>query len=309
MKIKTTGILFAATIILLLMPFACAADHVIKTEEDLKKIGTGEFGLNDSYILAENITVRDTVWNSIGCSDCPFTGAFDGNNKTITFCKDVTLVNEKRNENENSSEITGFNGFGLFGNIENAHIKDICLIICNMTTEDPKTETDYEILPTGPLAGFVSGEGSEIKDCRVYKAMTGTGIIYSNTGAGGLVGMADAGLINNCTSQADVTAGAAAGGLIGMTKEAAVSNSSSVGDVSAEIAAGGFIGTVAGASVVINNSADGNVTAFDGRSGTFIGDIIAAGGKFIYCESNGLLNIVSDIFENESENEDNDLLL
>lgn len=300
-KTKTIKNTIAVAIaVFLLMPFACAAEHVIETEEELKKIGTGEFGLNDSYRLAENITIRDTVWNSIGCSDCPFTGTFDGNGKTIAFCKDVTLVNEKQNEKR--SEKNGLDGFGLFGNIENAHLKDICLIICNMTTENPKTETDYEMLPTGPLAGFVSGEESEIRDCRVYKALRETGRVYSNTGAGGLIGMADAGFIDNCTSQADVSACAAAGGLIGMTKEAAVSNSTSAGDVNAETAAGGFIGTVAGASVVTNNSADGNVTAADNNAGAFVGDIIAPGGSFIYCRSNGFLNMIFDIFENGSGN-------
>ncbi len=302
MKIKTIQILFVAIAIFLLMPFACAADHIIETEEDLKKIGTGEFSLNDSYVLAENITIRDTVWNSIGCHDCPFTGTFDGNSKTIAFCKDITLINEKQNEKQRQDEKNGFDGFGLFGNIENAQVKNICLIICNMTTENSGTENGYELLPTGPLAGFVSGEASEIRDCRVYKAAHGTGIIYSNTGAGGLIGMTDTGLIDNCTSQADVSACAAAGGLIGMTKEAAVSNSTSAGNVSAEVAAGGFIGTVAGASVVTNNSADGNVTAADESAGAFVGDIIAPGSSFIYCRSSGLLNIIIGIFENISEN-------
>lgn len=286
----------AVAVIILTITSADAADHLIGSEEDLKKIGTGDFGLGDSYRLTEDITIKDKVWNSIGNSSCPFTGNFDGNGKIIAFSSDVRLINGK------TAETTESDGYGLFGNIENAQIEDIYLVICNMTTEIPLKKSSFEMKPTGPLAGVVAGEETKIRNCRVYKAHTEAGIINSNTGTGGLIGLVEAGWIDNCTSQADVAANGAAGGLIGITKNMTMSNSVAEGDIVAETAAGGAIGTVSGASTVVNVYAEGDVVAFENKAGTFIGDIIAPGSMFLYCKADGILKIISEWLDIDLQN-------
>jgi len=70
--------------------------NLIYSAEDLAKIGVdADYPLTGDYFLAADIDMTDyPEWTPIGSDDAPFTGVFDGNNRTI---KNFTLAGEQTN--------------------------------------------------------------------------------------------------------------------------------------------------------------------------------------------------------------------
>lgn len=93
--------------------------YFIKTATQLASIGTGDWGLNNSYQVVNNIdlnTPETSEWQPIGSA--PFTGTFDGGNNAI-YNLNIT----------NSTENAGlFNSIGEAGRVENVKFVDVNIV-------------------------------------------------------------------------------------------------------------------------------------------------------------------------------------
>lgn len=87
--------------------------YLIHTEAGLRSIGTGEYGMDQAYMLvSHSIDLANKEWTPIGTADKPFTGYFDGNGCDI---KGLTMTDP-------DASIVG-----LFGYAENAVIHNVTL--------------------------------------------------------------------------------------------------------------------------------------------------------------------------------------
>lgn len=203
--------------------------------------------------MANDIDCSDTVnWNEGGCSEVwcqndigfitighegyPFTGNFSGNNHTISNL----FINR------------GQQDAGLFGFASDARISDVGLI--NVNVSGPQY--------AGSLIGDSSG--NYIDNCFA------TGNVNGGT-LGGLVGNADAIVINNSYSACDVIGSGYAGGLVGYVGFGSIENSYATGYVSGDYT-GGLVGTIDGD--IYNSYATGNTTG-GGLVGMFNSGTIA----------------------------------
>jgi len=208
----------------------------IYTFRDLEWVGKGEnyypeeyqydydyseWNLGASYILMVNITLPDYPgenfnWMPIGDDPDPFTGTFDGNDKTIF---NMTINTER-------------DYVGMFAMVDqNAVIKNLKLSNCNINTSGNNA---------GGIAGLNKGT---IQNCSV------TGFTESSAQAGGIVGDHALGLIENCSFSGDVK-GMYAGGIAGYVGHASVINCSSTGSVVGEDYAGGIVGNNISGSIL-----------------------------------------------------------
>ncbi len=193
---------------------ASVAYYVNNNEED------GKYQ-NARYTLAVDINLSDVNWISIGTSEYPFNGTFNGGGHTISGL------------NLTADQSTTFAGlFGVAG--ENAYISDI-----NIAASAPFTsQAEY----VGAIAGKLEG--------RITKCSSALNIIGKNVG--GLVGMiinkSGDNFVSDCYVTADLE-GSIAGGLVcdfvtlknsatSMYVSGIISSSFSTGNISANIASG-----------------------------------------------------------------------
>jgi len=95
--------------------------YLVETEQHLRVIGTGTYGLDKNYMQNTDIQVSSTEWTPIGTHETPFTGKYNGNGFEI---KGLTMTDP-------DAKI-----IGLFGVAKKA-------TICNITLRD------YDILSAG----------------------------------------------------------------------------------------------------------------------------------------------------------------
>ncbi|MBR4569535.1 MAG: Ig-like domain-containing protein [Candidatus Riflebacteria bacterium] len=182
--------------------------YMITTQEELDNIRlNGYINTDKCYKLANDITYEKpqtlgtsnkAYWEPIGNDKTPFTGYFEGNNKTIT---DLDI-----NQNDPYA--------GLFGKVVNSTIS-------NLNLDNPDID-GHEFV--GSLAGYmVYSNVSNVK-------VTGINIGATSERAGGLIGTANSTQINNCSVEAsiDLSFGTTdyCGGLVGvLTANSTLSNS------------------------------------------------------------------------------------
>ncbi len=121
--------------------------YLVYNEAQLRAIGTGEYGMDQNYMLQADIQLSTEEWVPIGTWDNPFTGTFNGNGFEIAG---LTMTDP-------DAEI-----IGLFGVAQNAHIYNVIL-------------RDYDITNagrniTGKSVGAILaiGQGSRSYDNFVY---------------------------------------------------------------------------------------------------------------------------------------------
>ncbi len=205
--------------------------------------------LSDEFVLTSDINASGTDgWNGgsgfrpIGAGGTPFTGTVSGNEHNIT----ELYINRP-----SSSEV------GLFAETDNkAGIANLSLVDVNVTGDSI----------VGGLGGRMD---ARVTSSSVSGEVSAGGSFDSR--AGGLVGRAQEGSINNSHANVTVTATASkVGGFVGgMQSGVTVANSSATGNVSStgnEV--GGFAGSVRGN--IDSSSADGNVTG-ENEVGGFVG--------------------------------------
>ncbi len=86
--------------------------YLVYSEEQLRAIGTGEYGMDQNYMQQADIELSADEWVPIGTWDTPFTGTFNGNGFEITG---LTMTDP-------DAKI-----IGLFGVAENAHIYNVTM--------------------------------------------------------------------------------------------------------------------------------------------------------------------------------------
>lgn len=264
----------------------------INNETDLQKIGIdSDYPLAGNYELQENIEITTETWTPVGNRTAPFTGTFNGNNHTITFTQDMTFTIENPVNRD---------GYGFFGNIRGAVIKDVHFIVNNVTADYPENEYVYptaeKLQPgLGVIAGWASEKDVNIINCTVTSDSEDA-TISGRSYVGGLVGISSGTggqYITNSSSTLHVKAvrdetslygangmlkegesinffGNFTGGLVGHADYVTLMNCYSTGDVTSDAAtAGGLVGFLYVGNLT-NCYATGNVTA-DSTAGGLIG--------------------------------------
>ncbi len=208
---KTLGEIYRASFITK-EPFASGSGtkddpYMITNQEELDNIRVDGYINTDKYYkLANDITYQkpqiiDTsykaYWEPIGDDKKPFTGHFDGNNKSII---DLDI-----NKNKTNSA-------GLFGKVVNSTIS-------NLTLDEPSVDGHEQV---GSLAGLtIYSSISNIKVTNID--------INANKQVGGLIGTANSTQIDNCSVEAKVNSVGSTnlcGGLVGvLAANSTISNS------------------------------------------------------------------------------------
>lgn len=199
------------------------------------------------FIQTADIDASGTSeWNSnygisqIGNSTTPFTGEYDGNDKSINYPS-----------NSNTS------AEGLFEETSGAIIKNLSVQFANYTGSSN----------TGILVGRAENE-TQILNCYT------TGTVDGHQSVGGLVGaLVSNSSVANSYSSATVTGYSSCGGLVGLTFVASVSNSYATGNVTADGTqyAGGLIGYFHNNSTMINCYSTGEPSIVSGQIGGLVG--------------------------------------
>ncbi|MDE7303114.1 MAG: peptidoglycan DD-metalloendopeptidase family protein [Oscillospiraceae bacterium] len=124
--------------------------YLISTEEQLRAIAAGEYGMDKNFLQKSTIQLSDKEWMPIGTKEAPFTGSYNGNGFEIIGLT-ITDPNATR--------------IGMFGWTENANIYNITL-------------RDYDIESAGRNAKRISvapivpvvTNGTRCYDNHVYPA-------------------------------------------------------------------------------------------------------------------------------------------
>lgn len=198
------------------------------------------FNYDKCFLLVTDLVFNGENFTPIGCEgnddlsyddDFPFSGFFDGNDKTI---KGITV-----------NKPNGFN-IALFGYISGATITNLTLDECTFIGNSS----------VGGIVGYTDNTGNTIENCHVTSKVTITGSENSFM-VGGIVGCDQAGKITNCTSAAKVSGHEAVGGIVGYATESTLENCTSSASLIGNSAVGGIAG-----NTETTVSDQGNVTTY-----------------------------------------------
>ena len=204
--------------------------YEVYNAEGLKNIAklVNEEGKTDINITLDTDLTLTGEWTPIGTESQPYTGTFNGKDKTITELK-----------------ITGSNDYvGLFGRIgSGGAVKNVILTEVNVTA--------------GTSVGGIAGQNDgTVENCSVNGTVTGRGF----TDTGGIVGT-NYGTISGCSAEGTVTGSVNVGGIaggsylgvtiVGCYSSAAVEGYSTVG---------GVVGSLGNNSSLMASYSTGNVT-------------------------------------------------
>lgn len=206
--------------------------YTVNNEKGLKNIASlvngGETDIN--ITLDTDLTLTGE-WTPIGTYDNPYTGTFNGKDKTITGL----TVNQE-----------GTNYVGLFGRIgSGGTVKDVTLTKASVTG--------------GMYVGGVAGQNDgTVENCSVDGTVTGTG----STDTGGIVGC-NYGTISGCKAEGTVTGGESnVGGIAGESAlGATIEGCYSTAAVSGSTYVGGVVGSLGNNSSLMACYSTGDVTA------------------------------------------------
>jgi hypothetical protein len=195
---------------------------IITEENQLRQVGRGitpGWTLDAHYRLEENINLINGPWTTIGTyvdlnNSTPFTGSFDGNNKTITGLN----INAPTKD-----------GQGMFACInETGVVKNLALVDCTISG-------------AGVVGGIVGGSLGTVKNCYVTGNISGTNSIGGDDCVGGVVGY-NLGLVENCYTTCQVNGFKDVGGVVG-SNVGTVKNCYSTGNVTGnDFNVGGVVG-------------------------------------------------------------------
>ncbi|MDD3766660.1 MAG: GLUG motif-containing protein [Eubacteriales bacterium] len=221
----------------------CASGQIaIQNAGELAKIGIdSNYPLSGSYCLTDNIDLAtdETLpashktsegWIPIGNTSTPFTGTFDGNDKTISNL----TINRAGSDHQ-----------GLFG-----YVSDITAKVQNLGIENINV-AGYEYV--GGLVGY--------NNSGIITNSHAAGNIAGYYGVGGLIGFNSAGTVNNSYTIAAVSGsgyqdfdGSIIGGLVGQN-EGTITNSYVIGNMTSGVMwTGGLVGWNSGSGAIISNS-------------------------------------------------------
>jgi uncharacterized repeat protein (TIGR02543 family) len=236
---------------------------------ELAAINASSANLAKHYRLMENINLSGyssgTGWTPIGTSATPFTGIFDGNNKTISGL----TINDPLNDY-----------VGLFGYISGAEITDLTVVLADAGI----TGKTY----AGGIAGYASGSvanPARIENSHIQTSGTGSITVSGSSDArvGGVVGYASYITIRECSNAAAINSSSAAGGIVGSVSiDTGIYNSRNTGAVTATAGtsinayAGGIAGYAYSAFITGSHN-NGAISATGGGSDVYAGGITGYG--------------------------------
>ncbi|MEN6575376.1 MAG: GLUG motif-containing protein [Phycisphaerales bacterium] len=269
------------------------APYRVSTPEELILVGWFPSQWNKCFVLATDIDLGPHAGAvfTIGNSDTPFSGVFDGNDCAISNFR-------YRTENLACA--------GLFGRVAdpNAVIRNLTLIDPNVAAGQASYVgslvgylVEGTVIGCDAKGGYVSGGrdvggligqtgkiGSSrdacglVRECRCTSRVTGDG------GVGGLVGTHDAGAITGCISTGDVSGDGGVGGLVGYNWRGVITNCFTDGTVSGRAGIGGLVGSVSLLGGVICDSyamsvvtGETSVAGLIGRNGGTVTNCYATG--------------------------------
>ena len=210
----------------------------VYTDEGLRNVAklVNEEGKTDIDITLDTDLTLTGEWTPIGTESQPYTGTFNGKDKTITG---LTVT-------------TNGQYAGLFGCLGKAGT------VKNVVMEGLQITSNHR---SGYTGGVVGDSWGTIENCSVSGSVSGT------TFAGGVVGSQWGGSITGCSSSATVKSEAYVGGIAGETNYGATLTASyATGDVTVEndgtsnAWAGGIVGMNGGSSTLTACYAAGNVS-------------------------------------------------
>ena len=229
---------------------------------------TGSIFMFDNDIDMSGVT----GFEGIGTSANAFKGTVYGNGHVV---KNLTI-------NTSSSYQ------GLFGNINQATIKDLGVVDANVTGGDytgilvgqaensqiSNVYTSGTVTSNGTWVGGLVGYLTDSTATNVYS----TAGVKGKEGVGGLIGCSDGSIVEKAFATGKVTAsGGIAGGLFGgMNNGGTVKNSYATGDVNGDNGVGGFVGLIGANKITITFDtvySTGRVSGSENVGG-FIGCII-----------------------------------
>lgn len=197
--------------------------HSITTAEQLEAIGSGNYGLDDSYRLMNDIDLADYLsssgggyhlgagWDPIGDAASPFTGVFEGNKHVISNL----LVNR-----------SGEDHVGLFAVLAGT-VNRMGLVHADVTGNGK----------TGGLAGEIDGG-------TITKSYVTGNVASAGDEVGGLAGSLSSGNVTESYAAAAVSGNDRTGGLIGYDENNSVASSFWDTSISGQSASGGGSGAV-----------------------------------------------------------------
>lgn len=210
-------------------------NYTVTTADGLKNVAklVNEEGKTDIDItLTDNITLTGE-WTPIGTESQPYTGTFNGKDKTITGLT-VTTSDQYA---------------GLFGCIDDGGT------VKNVKLENVQITSDHQYAYVGGVAGNNDGA---IENCSVSGSVSGNSTYNS---VGGIVGD-NYGTIQGCSAAVTVKDGKNTGGIAGSNK-GTITNCCSTGTVTSDnnySNTGGVVGYNEGATITACYST-GNITS------------------------------------------------
>ena len=210
-----------------------------------------------------DVDLNNEQWASIGTSENPFSGIFDGNGKTI---KNLSIVESEAKE--------GKAYVGFFGYAKNATIKNVTFenVNLNIACLDIAHSQGHIGAVAGSLEGTSTIENVTVKgDIKVEATLENNGAsrvaVVAGGNAYGNVTMKNVHVIANEGSylKANNNVGALAGQL--QEKNVFENCSSNINVTGYKFFAGGIIGLAAGDSQFTNCHTTGDVTILAGREG------------------------------------------
>ena len=209
-------------------------------------------------------------WTPIGTSSVsydnkshPFSGSYDGNNKSITNLYINTTINNA----------------GFFGSCSGATINGLSV------SGEVSGATDV-----GLLAGYIekSGKRTKIINCKSYGSVSG-----SSNFVGGLIGASNKYTdISGCANYAEVSGVNCVGGIVGEIDGTDIFNCSNSGKVSGASLTGGIVGSIKFTDygfAVANCFNTGEITASESSVGGIVGQV----DTYSYCGGNKIANCIN----------------
>ena len=231
---------------------------------------TADIVVNEGVMTAESEGAR--VWTPIGNNSNKYTGAFDGNNKTVSglyfnntdtkyvglfgyigengTVKNTGVINSYFN---GEYYVGGVVGYIVNGTIENCYntgevsgISDIGGVVgYNITGTVENCYNTGEVSGTNYNVGGVVGFNIHCTIVNCYN----TGTVKGNEETGGVIGLNDSGTITNCYNTGDVSGTSDIGGVVGYNTTGTVENCYNTGEVSGTDYIGGVVGYIVNGTI------------------------------------------------------------
>lgn len=207
---------------------------------------SGDTDLN--IILDNDIDLSDIDWTPIGTESRPYTGNFDGNNKTIRGLE----------INQSGTDYVGLIGcLGSEGKVQNVTLTNISVSGANCV---------------GGIAGQNYGT---VENCSVNGTVTGKGF----TDTGGIAG-SNYGTISGCSAEGTVTGSVNVGGIAGGSYLGVIiEGCHSTAAVSGISSVGGVVGNLGNNSFLMACYSTGNVTATITDGYAHVGGVVGINGQ------------------------------